>query len=54
MVVEEHATRIATQCRTDADVGEVGALVDLMESLRTDSPSSLLEWSSSNRYFTRG
>jgi DNA-binding GntR family transcriptional regulator len=51
MVVEEHATRIATQCRTDADVGEVGALVDLMESLKTDSPSYLLEWSSSNRYF---
>src|ERR1700733_15180455 len=29
MVVEEHAARIATQCRTDADVGEVGALLDL-------------------------
>jgi DNA-binding GntR family transcriptional regulator len=51
MVVEEHAARIATQCRTDADIGEVGALLDLMESLDPKAPDYLLEWSSLNRYF---
>ncbi len=51
MVVEEHAARVATGCRTDTDVNEVGALLDLMESLDPKAADYLLEWSSLNRYF---
>jgi DNA-binding GntR family transcriptional regulator len=50
-VVEEHAMRIATRERTETDVGEVAALVELMESLDASAPHYLLEWSSTNRLF---
>ena len=51
MVVEEHAMRIATNARTETDVGEVEALIELMESLDPSTPHYLLEWSSTNRLF---
>ena len=51
MVVEEHAMRIATDARTETDVGEVEALIELMESLDASAPQYLLEWSSTNRLF---
>lgn len=51
MVVEEHAMRIATEVRTETDVREVEALVELMESLNPAAPHYLLEWSSTNRFF---
>jgi DNA-binding GntR family transcriptional regulator len=51
MAVEEHAMRIATQTRTETDVAEVEALLELMESLDAAAPHYLLEWSSTNRLF---
>jgi DNA-binding GntR family transcriptional regulator len=51
MAVEEHAMRIATRARTETDVREVEALVELMESLDAAAPHYLLEWSSTNRLF---
>jgi DNA-binding GntR family transcriptional regulator len=50
-VVEEHALRIATKVRTETDVREVEALIELMDSLDTSVPHYLLEWSSANRRF---
>jgi DNA-binding GntR family transcriptional regulator len=51
MAVEEHAMRIATRARTETDVREVEALVELMESLDASASHYLLEWSSTNRLF---
>jgi DNA-binding GntR family transcriptional regulator len=51
MVVEEHATRIGTDARTEMDVVEVEALIELMESLDASAPQYSLEWSSTNRLF---
>ena len=51
MTVEEHAMRIATKERTQTDVSEVEALVDVMESLDAAAPQYLQEWMSTNRLF---
>jgi DNA-binding GntR family transcriptional regulator len=51
MAVEEHAMRVATKERTDADVREVAALVERMETLDPTAPQYLQEWMSTNRLF---
>jgi len=51
MTVEEHAMRIATNERTQADVREVEALVEAMETPGTPSLQYLQQWMSTNRLF---
>jgi DNA-binding GntR family transcriptional regulator len=51
MAVEEHAMRIATKARTDADVREIEALVERMETLDPAAPQFLRDWMSTNRLF---
>jgi DNA-binding GntR family transcriptional regulator len=51
MAVEEHAMRLATQERTEADVGEVEALIERMETLEPSAPQFLQDWMSTNRLF---
>jgi DNA-binding GntR family transcriptional regulator len=51
MAVEEHAVRIATKVRTDADVREVEALIERMETLDPSTPQYLQEWMGTNRAF---
>src|SRR6476619_5448200 len=51
MAVEEHAMRIATKERTEADAHEVEALVEQMETLASTTPQYLQEWMSINRLF---
>jgi DNA-binding GntR family transcriptional regulator len=51
MAIEEHAMRIATKVRTDADVREVEALVVRMETVDPGSPHYLQRWMGTNRQF---
>jgi DNA-binding GntR family transcriptional regulator len=51
MAVEEHAMRIATKERTETDVSEVEALVDVMERPGVLSLQYLQQWMSTNRLF---
>jgi DNA-binding GntR family transcriptional regulator len=51
MVVEEHAMRIATKSRTEADVREIEALVEQMETLEPTTPEYLQAWMLTNRLF---
>lgn len=50
-VVEEHALRIATLRRTQADVDEVAAIVQKMAALHSGAPDYLVHWADLNRHF---
>ncbi len=51
MAIEEHAMLIANKERTEADIRDVEALVERMETLDPAAPGFLQDWMSANRLF---
>lgn len=51
MVLEEHASIVATKNRTPKDVAELKKILDLLESIEIDDPANIAKWSAYNRMF---
>lgn len=51
MVLEEHASMVATKNRTAEDVTEVKQALDVLESIEIDDPANIAKWSAYNRMF---
>ena len=51
MVLEEHASIVATKNRTSKDVSELKKILDLLESIEIDDPANIAKWAAYNRMF---
>lgn len=51
MVLEEHASTVATKNRTAKDVVEVKQILEALESIEIDNPTNIAKWSAYNRMF---
>lgn len=51
MVLEEHASVVATKHRTSKDVSELKKILDVLETIEIDDPANIAKWSAYNRMF---
>lgn len=51
MVLEEHASVVATKNRTSKDVSELKKILDVLETIEIDDPANIAKWSAYNRMF---
>jgi DNA-binding GntR family transcriptional regulator len=51
VVLEEHAGFVATERRTQADVAEVGKILDQLEKIKIDKAANIVKWAAHNRQF---